>query len=212
MVAFDSDPLAHGYVASLARPGGNVTGVFLQQIQLTAKRLDFLLQAVPGIARVVVLWDRVSADQLPAARAAAKSRNIRLDAIECADPPYDYGRLLAGVDGARGDTLLPMTSPFFSAVDRRRLPEAALAHRLPSMFATHEFAEAGGLMSYGADLAAMWRLAARYVDRIARGAMPADLTVQQPTIFELVVDLETAKALGLTVPPAILARADEAIE
>jgi putative tryptophan/tyrosine transport system substrate-binding protein len=212
MVANDYDPLARGYIASLARPGGNVTGVFLQQIELTAKQLDFLSQTVPDLARVVVLWDRMfSPDQFEAAREAARTLKIRVEGIEAADPPYDYKRLLAGVDGGRGDVLLQLTSPLFFQ-DRQRLPAVAIDHRLPSMFPFRQWVDEGGLMSYGASLTDMGRLAADFIDRIAKGAKPADLPVQQPTRFELVVNLKTAKALGLTLPPSILARADEVIE
>ena len=211
MVAGDYDPLALGYIASLARPGGNVTGVFMQQIELTPKRLEFLTQTVPELARVVVLWDRYSADQFEAAREAARSLRIRLDGIECVDPPYDYERLLAGVEGEHRDALLLMTSPVFIQ-DRQRLSSVALGHRLPSMFPFREWVDEGGMMSYSASLTDMNRLAADYVDRIAKGAKPADLPVQQPTKFELIVNLKTAKALGLIIPPSILARADEVIE
>ena len=211
MIANDYDPVARGYVASLARPGGNVTGVFLQQIELTPKQLEFLTEAVPGMARVVVLWDRFSADQFEAAREAARSLKIPLDGIECTDPPYDYERALAGVEGGHRDALLLLTSPVFF-VDRQRLAAVALDHRLPSIFAFRQWVDEGGLMSYGARLTDMGRLAADYVDRIAKGAKPADLPVQQPTRFELVVNLKTAKELGLTIPPLILARADDVIE
>jgi len=211
MVANDYDPLARGYVASLARPGGNVTGVFLQQIELTPKRLDLLTQTIPELARVVVLWDRFSADQFEAAREAARSLKIPLHGIECTDPPYDYERALAGVEGGHRDALSQMTSPVFF-VDRQRLVAMALDHRLPSIFAFRQWVDEGGLMSYGASLTDMGRLAADYIDRIAKGAKPADLPVEQPTKFELVVNLKTAKALGLTVQPSILARADEVIE
>jgi putative ABC transport system substrate-binding protein len=211
MQANDYDPLALGYVASLARPGGNVTGVFMQQIELTPKRLQLLTQTVLDLARVVALWDRLSADQFEAARSAAQGLKITLDGIECTDPPYDYERMLAGVDGRRRDVLLQMTSPLFFQ-DRQHLPAVALAHRLPSMFAFRQWVDAGGLMSYGASLSDMGRLVADYVDRIAKGAKPADLPVQQPTKFELVINLNTAKALGVAIPPAILVRADEVIE
>jgi putative ABC transport system substrate-binding protein len=211
MMANDYDPIARGYVSSLARPGGNVTGVFLQQIELTPKRLEFLTQTVPELARVVVLWDRNSADQLEAAREAARSLKVPLDAIECANPPYDYERALAGVDGGHRDALLVMASPLFFQ-DRQRLATVAFDHGLPSVFAFRQWVDAGGLMSYGASLSAMGRLAADYVDRIAKGAKPADLPVQQPTKFELIVNLKTAQVLGLTIPPPILARADEVIE
>ena len=211
MIATDYDPLALGYIASLARPGGNVTGVFMQQIELTPKRLEFLTQTVTDLGRVVVLWDRYSSDQFKTARAAAQSLRIPLDGIECTDPPYDYERLLADVVGGHRDVLLLMTSPVFIQ-DRQHISAVALGQRLPSMFPFRQWVDAGGLMSYGASLTGMNRLAADYVDRIAKGAKPADLPVQQPTKFELVINLKTAQALGLTVPPSILARADEVIE
>jgi putative ABC transport system substrate-binding protein len=211
MVATDYDPLALGYIASLARPGGNVTGVFMQQIELTPKRLELLTQTVTDLARVVVLWDRYSPDQFKAAREAAHSLRIPLDGIECTDPPYDYERLLADVVGGHRDVLLLMTSPVFIQ-DRQHISAVALGQRLPSMFPFRQWVDAGGLMSYGASLTGMNRLAADYVDRIAKGAKPGDLPVQQPVKFELIVNLKTAKALGLTVPPSILARADEVIE
>ena len=160
---------------------------------------------------MVVLRDRFSGDQFEGARKAARTLKIPLAGIEYADPPYDYERALAGLKGGHRDVLLLMTSPLFIE-DRRRLAAVAIDHRLPSMFPFRQFVDAGGLMSYGASLTDMNRLAADYVDRIAKGAKPADLPVQQPTKFELVVNLKTAKALGLTVPPSILARADEVIE
>ena len=207
----DYDPLAGGYVANLARPGGNVTGVFLQQVELTPKRLEFLTETVPELARVVALWDRISADQYEVAKEAARSLKIRLDGIECTGPPYDYERVLAGVDGARRDVLLQLNSGLFFR-DGKRLPVVAINHRLPSMFPFRQWVDEGGLMSYSASLTDMSGLAAGYVDRIAKGAKPEDLPVQQPTRFELVVNLKTAAALGLAIPPTILARADEVIE
>ena len=211
MVAIDYDPLAKGYIASLARPGGNITGVFLQQIELSAKRLDLFKEAVPDMRRVAMLWDRISADQYEAARKAAAVLGISAVSLEFHDRPYDYGRALAEVGVGPGDGLLVMTSPIF-AVDRERLPRLALNLRLPSMFTGRSYVEPGGLMSYGPNGDGMARLAAHYVDRILKGAKPADLPVEQPTRFELVVNLKTAKALSLTIPPSILARADEVIE
>jgi putative ABC transport system substrate-binding protein len=178
---------------------------------LTPKRLQLLTQTVPDLARVVALWDRLSTDQFEAARSAAQGLKITLDGIECTDPPYDYERLLAGVEGRRRDVLLQVTSPLFFQY-RQRLSAVALAHRLPSMFAFRQWVDAGGLMSYSASPSDMGRLLADYVDRIAKGAKPADLPVQQPTKFELVINLKTANALGLTIPPSILERADAVIE
>ena len=150
-------------------------------------------------------------DQFEAARSGAEELKITLDAIECTDPPYDYERMLAGVDGGHRDALLQTTSPLLFQ-DRQRFPTIALDHRLPSMFAFRQWVDAGGLMSHGASLSDMGRLIADYVDRIAKGAKPADLPVQQPAKFELVINLKTANALGQTIPPSTLARAAAIIE
>ena len=207
--AVDSDPVARGYIASLAHPGGNLTGVVFQQPELIAKRLDLLTQAVPRIARIVLLYDRAGVEQREAATKAASALDIRLEAVELHTPPYDYERALAGADGARGDALMTTTSGFNRPA---AAGEAALRHRLPAIGTWRQWVEAGFLMSYGPNLSDMFRLSADYVDKILKGEKPADLPVQQPTRFELIVNLKTAKALGLTVPPSILARADQVIE
>jgi putative ABC transport system substrate-binding protein len=212
MVAIDYDPLAKGYIASLARPGGNVTGVFFEQIELAAKRLDLFKQTVPDLLRAAMLWDEISADQYEASLKAAAALGIPTVSLEFGDTPYDYERALADAGVGAGDGLIVMTSPIFTVADRQRLAAVALLHRLPSMFVFGESVEAGGLMSYGATRSEMYRLVARYVDRILKGAKPADLPVQQPTRFELVINLKTANELGLAIPPSILARADEVIE
>jgi putative ABC transport system substrate-binding protein len=206
--AVDSDPLGKGHIASLSHPGGNLTGVVFQQLELIAKRLDLLTQAVPHIAWIVLLYDAASVDQRDSATRAASTLDIPLEAIELRSPPYDYESALAGTDGGRGDALMVASSPFGRTAE---LAEVALRHRLPSIGPNFS-AEAGYLMSYGPNISDMFRLAADYVDKILKGAKPADLPVQQPTKFELIVNLKTAKALGLTIPPAILARADEVIE
>jgi putative tryptophan/tyrosine transport system substrate-binding protein len=211
MIAINYDPLALGYVGSLARPGGNITGVFLMQPELTGKRLELLKQTVPDIARAIVFWDAYGAGQVDAAATAAQTLQLPVRLVELRDPPYDYARALEAAQPRPGDALLFTTSIFFFR-DRDRLAELALQHRLPSMFTQREITEAGGLMSYGTNVPGMFRLAADYVDKILKGTAPADLPVQQPTTFELVINLKTAKALGLTVPPSILARADEVIE
>jgi putative ABC transport system substrate-binding protein len=205
--AVDFDPLAKGYIASLSHPGGILTGVVFQQPELIAKRLDLLMQAVAHIARIILLYDVASLDQRDAVTSAASGLGIPLLAIERHSPPYDYEQALAGTDGARGDALM-MTSSSFGG------PTAAIAlrHRLPSIGNLRRSAEAGLLMGYGPDVSDMFRISADYVDKILKGAKPADLPVQQPTRFELVINLKTAKALGLTIPPSILARADEVIE
>jgi len=207
--AVDYDPLTKGYIASLSHPGGNLTGVIFQQPELIAKRLDLLTQAVPHIARIVLLYDVTGADQRDAVTSAASALAIPLDAVELRSLPYDYEQALAGTDGARGDALVVTASPF----DRpSAAAEAALRHRLASIGYERQSAEAGFLMSYGPRITDMFRLSADYVDKILKGAKPADLPVQQPTRFELIANLKTAKALGLTIPLSVLGRADEVIE
>jgi putative ABC transport system substrate-binding protein len=200
-----SSPEPH---ARIPHPGGNLTGVVFEQLELNAKRLDLLTQAAPYIARIILLYDVASLDQRDAVTSAASGLGIPLQAIELHSPPYDYEQALAGADGARGDALMTTSSGFGGPA----AAEAALRHRLPSVGNLRRLAEAGSLMSYGPNISDMFRISADYVDKILKGAKPADLPVQQPTRFELVVNLKTAKALGVTVPPAILARADEVIE
>jgi putative ABC transport system substrate-binding protein len=200
--AVDSDPLAKGYIASLSHPGGNLTGVVFQQLELMGKRLDLLTQAV-------LLYDVAGVDQAEAVKRGAAALGIPLEVIELRGAPYDYEHALAETDGTRGDALMITASPFGRVAPGAA---AALRHRLPSIAHNRRSAESGYLMSYGPDISDMFRLAADYVDKILKGAKPADLPVQQPTRFELVVNLKTAEALGLTIPPTILARADEVIE
>jgi putative ABC transport system substrate-binding protein len=207
--AVDFDPLAKGYIASLSHPGGNLTGVVFEQPELNAKRLDLLTQAAPHITRIILLYDVASLDQRDAATSAASALGIPLQAIELHRPPYDYEQALAGTDGARGDALIKTSSPFHRDA---ALVEAALRHRLPGIGNLRGQAEAGFLMSYGPNISDMFRISADYVDKILKGAKPADLPVQQPAKFELIVNLKTAKALGLTLPLSLLGRADEVIE
>ena len=211
MVAFDYDPLAHGYIRTLARPGGNITGLFVQQIELAGKRLELIREAFPRAQAAAVLWDKLSVHQWEAVEKAAKTLGIRVIGIELHEQPYDYERALADASMEATGLLVAMASPIFF-IDRERLVDCALKYRMATIFAIREFTEAGGLMSYGVSLDGTMRRAAEYVDRIARGARPADLPVEQPTKFELVINLKTAKALGLSVPASVLARADEVIE
>jgi putative ABC transport system substrate-binding protein len=211
MVALDFDPFALGYVTNLARPTGNVTGLFLQQIELSAKRVQLTSDAFPEIRGATVFWDRQSSDQWQAARGAAVTLGLSLAGIELSEPPYNYELALAQTSPDHRGTLIVMISPVFFS-DRARLAEFALRHRMRSVCPLREFVEAGGLMSYGVSFTTLGRRAAAYVDRIAQGAKPTDLPVEQPTKFELVINLKTAKALGLDVPPTLLARADEVIE
>jgi putative ABC transport system substrate-binding protein len=211
MIAIDYDPFARGYVTSLARPSGNVTGVFLQQIELTMKRLQVLNDAFPDMKAATVFWDQISADQWEAAQGTGAKLGLRLAGIELREQPYDYERALAQVPADYRRHLFVMTSPFFFR-DRARIAEFALRNRIVSTFSFRDFVEAGGLLSYGPSITGMYRRAAEYVDRIARGTKPADLPIEQPTKFEMVVNLKTAKAIGTEVPASILLRADEVIE
>jgi putative tryptophan/tyrosine transport system substrate-binding protein len=211
MVAVDYDPLARGYVTSLSRPTGNVTGLYFQQIELTVKRLQLVKQTFPDLQAATVFWDRISADQWQAAQSATASLGLHLAGVEFREHPYDYDRGLAQVPSDHRRALIVLASPAF-AVPRARLPDLALRHRMGSMFHIREYPAAGGLMSYGPRFKDLYRRVADYVDRIARGAKPIDLPVEQPTVFELVLNLKTAESIGLTVPPGVLAIADEVIE
>jgi putative ABC transport system substrate-binding protein len=211
MVAVDFDPFARGYVTSLARPNGNMTGVIFQQPELTAKRLEILKEAFPKTSRVAVLWDSYSADQLSVAVEAARSLHLQAQSIELRRLPYDYGGTFKMATRGHAQALLVLTSTVIFR-DRVRFAALATQSHLPTMFPFREIVEAGGLMSYGTSLTSMFRLAAKYVDRILKGAKPADLPVEQATKFELVINLKTAKALGLTIPPSLLQRADEIIQ
>jgi putative ABC transport system substrate-binding protein len=212
MVAIDFDPLARGYIKNLARPTGNLTGIVFQQIELTGKRLQLMKDALPELQSTLVFWDRISADQWRAAQSAAPGLGLQLLGIEFRDQPYDYERALAQVMPRERRALVVLTSPVFAVPERARLPEFARRHQMASMFSLREYVNVGGLMSYGASFTAMYRHAAEYVDRIARGADPGDLPIEQPTKFELAVNLETAKVIGVDLPTSILLRADEVIE
>jgi putative tryptophan/tyrosine transport system substrate-binding protein len=211
MLAIDYDPIALGYVTSLARPAGNVTGIFLQQIELTTKRLQVMKEAFPDLRAATVFWDWISADQWRAAQSAAPALGLQLFGSELSERPYDYEKALAQAPSDYRGWLFVMTSPFLFR-DRARLAEFARRHRAPSVFAFREWVDAGGLLSYGPSIAGMYRRAADYVDRIARGAKPSDLPIEQPTKFEFVLNLKTATAIGIATPTALLLHADEVIE
>jgi len=212
-----TDPVADGLVTSLARPGGNVTGLSSLAPELMGKRLELLKQAVPRIGRIALLWqpgaggeDRSHKEMLKEAEAAAGKLDVKLTIFEARDPA-DFDRAFAAMANARADGLTVLGSPMLF-VARRRLVQMANANRLPAVYFTRQYVEAGGLMAYGASLDDLTRRAATYVDRILKGAKPGDLPVEQPTKFDLIVNLKTAKALGLAIPPALLGRADEKIE
>jgi putative ABC transport system substrate-binding protein len=206
-------PVKAGLVQSLARPGGNVTGLTLLSTELDGKRLELLKEAIPKLARVAVLYDpaipaavREVKEDLPAAASALKL-NVRSWEVGAAD---DFDRVFAAMGKQRPDGLYVLGGGLMNS-NQDRIVGFALKSRLPSMYYTREFIDAGGLMSYGADLADSYRRVAHYVDRILKGAKPADLPVEQPTKFELVINLKTAKQIGVTIPQKVLARADKVI-
>jgi putative ABC transport system substrate-binding protein len=211
IAARDYDAIARGYVAGLARPGGNITGVVQQRLELTAKQLELLKAALPTVTRVAVLWDEASADQRRAAEAAARSLGVELQAVELRHPPYEFESAFAAVVQGQAEALLVLTSPIFF-MQREQIMDLATKSRLPTMFGISDMARAGGLMAYDVNNVEIWRRAADYVDKILKGTKPADLPVEQPTKFELVINLKTAKALGITMPPSLLVLADEVIQ
>ena len=211
MIAIDYDPFARGYVTSMARPTGNVTGVFFQQIELAAKRIQLVKDAFPNMSAATMFWDQASADQWQASQNVAPKLGLRLFGIELREPPYDYERAFGEAPADHRGMLIVATSVFFFR-DRARIAELAVRHRTVSMFVFREWVDAGGLLSYGPSITGLFARVADFVDRIARGAKPADLPIEQPTKFELVVNLKTAKALGLTIPEPFLLLADEVIE
>ena len=211
-----SDPVATGLVASFARPGGNVTGSSFFSPELVGKSMELLKQTVPKVGRVAVLWQpRAFAKPqgkafLQAAEDAARTLGVRLQVVE-AGGPDDFERAFSEMTGARADALTVLTSATFSQ-GRRRLVDLAAKSRLPAIYPFREDVEAGGLMSYGPSIPDLFRRAATYVDKILKGAQPAELPVEQPTKFELVINLKAAKTLGLTIPASVLVRADQVIE
>jgi putative ABC transport system substrate-binding protein len=209
--AINYDPIARGYVASLARPGGNITGVFYQQAELAAKKVELLTQAFPERKNLSVLWDALVTEEFEAAQRAARALRLELHAVKFENAPYDFTAAFRTIAQAGAQMLLVLSSPLF-ALYRRELANLAIEHRLPAMFIFKSYVQVGGLMSYGVDQPAMYRRTADYVAKILNGTKPADLPVEQPTKFELVINLKTAKALGLTLPQSLLVAADEVIE
>jgi putative tryptophan/tyrosine transport system substrate-binding protein len=208
-----NDPVESGLVTSLARPGGNITGTAVSTPELTGKRLQLLKEALPKVARVAVLWSPVyEAAQLQwkATQAAASTLGMTLQSLAVRDPK-DFPGAFAAMTRKRPDALLTIVSPLTTAY-RPLIVEFSAKHQLPTIFAVREDVEAGGLMSYAPDVPDRFRRAAGYVDRILKGAKPGDLPIEQPTKFELVINLKTAKALGLTIPQTLLLRADQLIQ
>jgi ABC-type uncharacterized transport system substrate-binding protein len=209
-----ADPVGVGHVVSLARPGGNVTGLAVMQSDITAKRLEILKQTMPQATRFGVLWDSTAPSYRPvlqAAEAAREKLGVQLVTVSVTTVA-DYDRAFAKLAQGRVDGALVHASALTVRDNPRHLAELALKHRLPTIYGASDNVMAGGLMSYAPDMTDLWRRAAVYVDKILKGAKPADLPVEQPTKFELVINLKTAKALGITIPPSLLARADQVIE
>jgi putative ABC transport system substrate-binding protein len=214
MMGQGSDPVEAGLVESLARPGGNVTGLTRLTGELGGKRLELLKEALSKVARVAVLYDPATRsnvvemkDILPAA-ARALGLTVRSWEVRAAD---DFDRVFATQSKERQDGLYVLQGPLMNA-NQKRIVDLALKSRLPAMYSNRAAVDAGGLMSYGADLAESYRRVAYFVDKILKGAKPADLPVEQPTKFELVINLKTAKQIGLTIPQSVLFRADKVIK
>jgi len=210
MRARDYDPIALGYVAGLARPGGNITGVVEQRLEIVAKQLELLKEALPMVIRVAVLWDDAAADQRTAAEAAAQLLGVQLQLLEVRHPPYEFAGAFAAATQGQAEALWVLNSPLFF-MQRAHIVDLAAKSRLPTMVGHPDIARAGGLMSYDVNNRDSGRRVADYVDKILKGAKPADLPVEQPMKFELIINLKTAKALGLTIPPTLLFQADEVI-
>jgi putative ABC transport system substrate-binding protein len=210
-LAIDYDPFQGGYVASLARPGANITGIFVRQVELAEKRMEIARDALPGVHKVALWWDYASREQFEAAQTTAKIQGFETYPVEVDAQRHDYENAFKATEAVQAQAVVMPTSPAFF-VTRTDVGRLAVARRMPIVAAIREYVEAGALLSYGVDVVNAFRDAANQIDRIARGAFPADLPVEQPTKFELVVSLKTARAIGLAIPPALLARADEVIE
>ncbi len=213
IVALDleSDPVQAGWVRSLGRPGGNITGLFLDLPGLAGKWLELLRAAAPGIRRVGLLWDSTTGSaQLIAAKAAAQGFAIDLQVMEVRAID-DLGTALRAGVSAGSSAIVLLSSPIISR-NSSLIADFVVKHRIPAISPFRHFADAGGLMAYGPDLDDFYRRAAPYIDKILKGAQPGDLPIEQPTKFELIINLKTAKALGLTIPQSLLLRADEVIQ
>jgi len=206
------DPVGSGLVASLARPGGNVTGLTIMASDLVGKQLELLKELVPKVSRVALLWNPANpggAPQLRQAEAAARALGVQLQRLEARDP-QEIDSAFAAMTRERAGALLILPDAIFGN-QQRQIAELAAKRRLPSLLGVGEYAESGGLMTYSANNLDLERRAATFVDKILKGAKPADLPIEQPSKFELIINLKTAKALGLTIPQSLLRRADEVI-
>jgi len=213
VVAATGDPVAEGLVASIARPGGNITGLASIGPEVVGKQLELLKEVAPKASRVFVLQNPSNQGHpavLRQAEGAARALGVQLHILQARTPP-EIEAAFAAMRSQRARGVLVLRDPLFVA-QRTQVAALAAKSRLPAVYGIREHAEAGGLMAYGANVPLMYRRAATYVDKILKGAKPADLPVEQPTRFELVINLKTAKALGLTIPPSVLVRADQVIQ
>ena len=213
VVVLTGDPVASRLVASLARPGGNLTGVTTLSKELSAKQLEVLKEAVPRVTRVALLFNPANPDTEPAVKRAVATAGVlgmKHHVLEVRDP-NEIDNAFAAMSKERAGALFVVTDPMLTS-HRTRIVGLAAKSRLPAMYGNREFVDDGGLMFYGASLHDMYHRAATYVDKILKGAKPADLPVEQPTKYALVINLKTAKALELTIPPSLLLRADQVIE
>jgi len=213
VMSFSVDPVGTGFVASFGRPGGQVTGLSGAVPELSGKRLELLREVVPGLSRVAILWNpdvRGGVLEYKETETAAHSQSLELQSVELfrAD---DLNRAFSALSSQRAQAVILASGNPVAMAQRAEVVTLAQRNRLPSIYAIREYVEAGGLMSYGPSIADMFRRTATYVDKILKGAKPADLPVERPTKFELVINLSAAKALGLTIPQSLLVRADEVI-
>jgi putative ABC transport system substrate-binding protein len=213
-MANSTDPVGTGFVASLAHPGGNVTGLSALSPELSGKRLGMLREVVPGLARMSIIWNpdvRGAVFDYKETESATRLLGLQLQSIQVSRA-VDLDRALSAVTNQRAQALIVQTPNPALFATRSQIVAFAQRNRLPSMYRQKEFADAGGLITYGPNTADLWRRAAAYVDKILKGAKPGDLPVQQPERFELIINLKTAKTLGLTIPQSLLQRADEVIQ
>ena len=211
MYANNYDPIERGYVKSLRSPGGNITGVFTRQPELAEKQVELLTQAFPKARGLAMLWNAESIDQLNAAKRRAEMLGLKVTSLQLQQFPDDIDPAFEAIKASGAEMLQVLSSPVFARY-RTRIIELAIQNHLPTMFIFKAYVTAGGLISYGASRAENIRLLARYAVNILKGARPGDLPVEQPTKYELVINLKTAKTIGADIPTSLLVRADEVIE
>ncbi len=211
MATLSTDPVSEGFAASFARPGANITGLMNMNAELSGKRLELLKETAPKLSRVAVLLElnRSRAAELKEIQGTAQALGVQIQIVVCTDAD-DFGTAFQSIKKNRADALMVVSGGGFNA-NRPRLVEFAVKSRLPAMYSEQSFVDAGGLMVYATVIREQYRRAATYIDKILKGAKPADLPIEPPTQFEFIVNLKTAKQIGLTIPPNVLARADRVI-